>query len=65
MDNIAVDVFYMDPVKFEGKEYDCFVLIVDRHSGWVVAFSEHRQELTAKRVALQTCSITWIFCPYQ
>ena len=53
MDNIAVDVFYMNPVKYEGMEYDCFVLIVDRHSGWVVAFPEHRAGLTARRVARQ------------
>ena len=61
MDNIAVDVFYMDPAKFEGQEYDCFVLIVDRHSGWVVAFPEHRLGLTARRVARQAMLHHWNF----
>ena len=33
MDNIALDVFTMKDVKFDGRTYDCMVVIVDRHSG--------------------------------
>jgi hypothetical protein len=54
MDNVAVDVFYMNPVKF-----DCMIVIVDRHSGWVVAFPESRVGLTAKRVARETLLHHW------
>ncbi len=61
MDNVAIDVFYMDPVKYDGVEFDCFVLIVDRHSGWVTAFPEHRVGLTAKRVARQAFLHHWDF----
>ena len=43
MDNIAQDIFTMKPVKFEGQNYDCMAVIVDRHSGWVTAFPERRK----------------------
>ena len=59
MANVAVDVFYMNPIKFEGKLFDCMVVIVDRHSGWVIAFPESRVGLTAKRVARQTLFHHW------
>ena len=59
MDNIAIDIFYMNPVTHESSTFDCFVLIVDRHSGWIVAFPENRVGLTAKRVARQTLLHHW------
>lgn len=59
MDNIALDVFYMKPVKYEGKKFDCMIVIVDRHSGWVTAFPETREGLTAKRVARQCLLHHW------
>ena len=49
----------MNPIKFEGKLFDCMVVIVDRHSGWVIAFPESRVGLTAKRVARQTLFPHW------
>ena len=59
MDNIAIDVFLMKPTKFEGHQYDCMVVIVERHSGWVTAFPEKREGLTAKRVARQCLLHHW------
>ena len=59
MDNIAVDVFYMNPITFEGREYDALILIVDRLTGWITAFPENRKGLTASRVARQTIFHHW------
>ena len=42
MDNIAIDVFYMNHTKCDGNEYDCLILIVDLHSRWVTAFPDTR-----------------------
>ena len=37
MRSVAVDVFAMPEVTVEGETYDCVILAVDRHSGYIVA----------------------------
>ena len=37
MRSVAMDVFAMPEVTVEGETYDCVILAVDRHSGYVVA----------------------------
>ena len=37
MRSVAMDVFAMPEVTVEGETYDCFILAVDRHSGYIVA----------------------------
>ena len=59
MDSVALDVFYMDQVQFQGVEFDCLVLCVDRHSGWIVASPQQRKGLTARKVALDMLDRAW------
>ena len=59
MDSVALDVFYMEPIRYQGIEYDCMVLCVDRHSGWIVASPQQRKGLTAKKVALDMLDRAW------
>ena len=59
MNNVAVAVLYMNPTNFQRRKYDCMVIIVDRHSGWIIAFPESRVGLTAERVARQTIFHHW------
>ena len=37
MRSVAMDVFAMPEVPVEGETYDCVILAVDRHSGYIVA----------------------------
>ena len=37
MQSVAMDVFAMPEVTVEGETYDCVILAVDRHSGYIVA----------------------------
>ena len=37
MRSVAMDVFAMHEVTVEGETYDCVILAVDRHSGYIVA----------------------------
>ena len=51
MDSVAVDLFAMPEVTFEGKVYDTMALAVDRESGWIVATPHRNKGLTAEKVA--------------
>ena len=37
MQSVAIDVFAMPEVTLEGETYDCVILAMDRHSGYIVA----------------------------
>jgi hypothetical protein len=37
MYSVALDVFQMNKETHKGKEYECMVVCVDRHSGWIFA----------------------------
>ena len=37
MRSVAMDVFAMPEVTAEGETYDCVILVMDRHSGYIVA----------------------------
>ena len=37
MGTVAMDLFAMPEVTVEGETYDCVILDVDRHSGYIVA----------------------------
>ena len=61
MRSVAMDVFAMPEVTVEGETYDCVILAVDRHSGYIVAVpgkkskkkdkkDKHGVELRAKTV---------------
>ena len=51
MASVAIDIFSLPPTKYEGKSYDCVVICVDRHSGWLIAIPELQKGLTGPKVA--------------
>ena len=51
MSHIAIDVFVLPTISVEGKTYDCVVVGVDRHSGWLTVIPELRLGLTGQKVA--------------
>ena len=50
-DSVALDIFKMPPAEYNGEQFDCFVLCVDRLSGWISAWADREEGLTGKRVA--------------
>ena len=52
MESVAVDVFSMPEVHIGKEIFDCVVLCVDRHSGYVVAVLARKKGLLAKEVAV-------------
>ena len=62
MQSVAIDVFAMPEVTVDGETYDCVILALDRHSGYIVAVpgkkskkkdkkDKHGVDLQAKTVA--------------
>ena len=51
MEHVALDIFNMPEVRIEGKRYDCMVVCVCRHSGWIVAVPELLSGLRGDLVA--------------
>ena len=52
MQSVAMDVFSMPEVHIGKETFDCVVLCVDRHSGYVVAIPARKRGLLAKEVAV-------------
>ena len=52
MESLAMDVFSMPEVHIGKETFDCLVLCVDRHSGYVVAVPARKEGLLAKEVAV-------------
>ena len=52
MESVAMDVFSMPEVHIGKDTFDCVVLCVDRHSGYVVAVPARKKGLLAKEVAV-------------
>ena len=52
MESVAMDLFSMPEVHIDKETFDCVVLCVDRHSGYVVAVPAHKKGLLAKEVAI-------------
>ena len=61
MVSVAIDLFYLPEITWEGKTYDSIVLCVDRHSGWVVAVPTQVKNLTGGKVAKAMLSSQWSF----
>ena len=49
MRSVAMDVFAMPEVNVEGETYDCVILAVDRHSGYIVAVPGKKSKKKDKR----------------
>ena len=52
MESVAMDIFSMPEVHIGKETFDCVVLCVDRHSGYVVAIPARKRGLLAKEVAV-------------
>ena len=51
-ESVAMDVFSMPEVNIGKETFDCVVLCVDRHSGYVVAVPARKRGLLAKELAV-------------
>ena len=49
MRSVAMDVFAMPEVTVEGDTYDCVILAVDRHSGYIVAVPSKKSKKKDKK----------------
>ena len=49
--SVSIDIFSLPTVEWEGSEFDCLVLCVDRLSGWMVAKPSMKLGLTAEKAA--------------
>ena len=49
MRSVAMDVFAMPEVTVEGETYDCVILAVDRHSGYIVAVPRKKSKKKDKK----------------
>ena len=62
MRSVAMDVFAMPEVTVEGETYDCVILAVDRHSGYIVAVPGKKSKKKDKQdkhgVGLQAKTVT-------
>ena len=52
MESVAMDVFSMPHVHIRKEVFDCVVVCVDRHSGYVVAVPARQKGLLAKEVTV-------------
>ena len=52
MESLAMDVFSMPEVRIGKEVFDCVVLCVDRHSGYIVALPARKKGVLAKEVAV-------------
>src|SRR5574338_524054 len=51
MTSVALDLFHMPTVMFEGEKFDMMAVCIDRHSGWIIAVACQNKGLTGAKVA--------------
>ena len=59
MSSVAIDLFHLPLVVWEGVSYDTVILCVDRHSGWIVAVPALNKGLTGAKVAKAMLTAQW------
>ena len=59
MASVAIDLFQLPLVGWEGQNYDTLIVCVDRHSGWVVAIPGLKKGLTGSKVAKAMVQNQW------
>ena len=59
MASVAIDLFQLPLVEWEGQNYDTLIVCVDRHSGWVVAIPGLKKGLTGSNVAKAMVQNQW------
>jgi hypothetical protein len=61
MASVAIDIFRLPQVQWEGNKYDAVALCVDRLSGWMIAIPGLDKGMTAEWVAKQMFEKHWRF----
>ena len=59
MANVAIDLFKMPEVLYEGEKYNTMAVCVDRHSGWIVAVPCFDKGLTGAKLARKMIRDHW------
>ena len=59
MASVAIDLFKLPTVRWEGKVYDTLAVCVDRHSGWIVAIPCLEKGLTGPKLAKEMLRTQW------
>jgi hypothetical protein len=59
MFSVALDIFTLETVEYEGVKFDCMVVCVCRSSGWIVAVPGLLKGLKADKVAKQMFRLWW------
>lgn len=59
MVSVAIDLFRLPLVRWEGVEYDMLAVCIDRHSGWIVAVPCRNKGLTGAKVAKAMLKFQW------
>ena len=57
--SVSLDVCFLPPTTYEGENYDCYLLCVDRHSGWMVARPTLEEGLTGRKAAQLLLDNSW------
>jgi hypothetical protein len=57
--SVCLDVFSMPPTVWLGQNFDCYLLCVDRLTGWMIARPTTKQGLTGERVAHLLLDSSW------
>ena len=57
--HICVDIFSMPAEVYQGEEFDCMVVWVDRLSGWILARPSQKRGLTAEKTASIMIDAGW------
>lgn len=59
MASVCLDIFDMPEEEFEGEVYDCFLLCVDRFTGWMIARPTRKAGLTGEKAAMLLWRDSW------
>ena len=59
MSSVCLDIFSMPAVTWLGQPYDCFLLCVDRLTGWMLARPTTKQGLTGEKAAHLLVDSSW------
>ena len=59
MSSVAMDVAYVEPVTWRGKNYDSILICVDRLSGWIIARPHAKTGYTAEIAAHDMLENGW------
>jgi hypothetical protein len=59
MASVCLDIFSMPPATWLGESFDCYLLCVDRLTGWMIARPTTKQGLTGEKAAHLLMDSSW------